>query len=283
MRLVSVVIALASGLSVLAHGGTTPVCGQKAMSTLVRQADVVAVVRVKSVGKPPGYWSGIVAAHQSVNYSLVSLLKGSLPVAEFSLEHLVVANGPTADSGYPQLSPKLFRPERQLLLFLHVRNVKLPDGKGQLLIDILPENCAVSAADSAKIARTRSLLNVSPEAATCSVSALDALHGITKYVAVTPEPHMTRAEGVVSLRVVVGVDGRVTNIRMLSGHPIIVPKAIDAVRQWELTPTVLGNAHCTFQFDLDVPVKNSAPATLPDVRRVNQKRTEPVDTSGVLR
>jgi hypothetical protein len=184
MRLVLVVIALTSGLSAVANGGTTPVCGQKAKSTLVRQADVVAVARVKSVGKPPGYWSGIVAAHQSVNYSLVRLLKGSLPVAEFSLEHLVVANDLTADSGYPQLSPKLFLPERQLLLFLHVRNVKLPDGKEQLLIDILPENCAVSVADSAKMARTRSMLNVSPEAATCSVSAFDALHKVTKYGAI---------------------------------------------------------------------------------------------------
>jgi protein TonB len=49
----------------------------------------------------------------------------------------------------------------------------------------------------------------------------------------------TRVEGVVQVEAVVGVDGRIRELRAKSGHPFLIPAALDAVRQWIYTPTLL--------------------------------------------
>jgi protein TonB len=48
-----------------------------------------------------------------------------------------------------------------------------------------------------------------------------------------------RVEGVVEIEAVVGVDGRVREMKAKSGHPFLIPAALDAVRQWVYTPTLL--------------------------------------------
>jgi protein TonB len=48
-----------------------------------------------------------------------------------------------------------------------------------------------------------------------------------------------RVEGVVEIEAVVGVDGRIREMRAKSGHPFLIPAALDAVRQWVYTPTLL--------------------------------------------
>jgi protein TonB len=48
-----------------------------------------------------------------------------------------------------------------------------------------------------------------------------------------------RVEGVVKLECVVAPDGRVTDVRVLQSVPLLDQAAIDAVRQWEYTPTLL--------------------------------------------
>jgi protein TonB len=60
---------------------------------------------------------------------------------------------------------------------------------------------------------------------------------------VQPEyPAMARAarvQGTVVLRAIIGKDGRITNLRLLSGHPMLVKAAIDAVSQWRYRPYYL--------------------------------------------
>jgi protein TonB len=48
-----------------------------------------------------------------------------------------------------------------------------------------------------------------------------------------------RVQGVVIIEATLGVDGRVTNARVLRSIPLLDQAAIDAVRQWEFTPTLL--------------------------------------------
>ncbi len=55
-------------------------------------------------------------------------------------------------------------------------------------------------------------------------------------------PQLARAariEGVVELEAVVGVDGRVRELRAKNGHAFLVKAALEAVRQWIYTPTTL--------------------------------------------
>lgn len=45
--------------------------------------------------------------------------------------------------------------------------------------------------------------------------------------------------GTVRLRAIVGTDGRVQNLEVLSGNPILANAAVAAVRQWRYRPTLL--------------------------------------------
>jgi TonB family protein len=48
-----------------------------------------------------------------------------------------------------------------------------------------------------------------------------------------------RIEGTVVLNVVLGTEGNVVRIAVMSGHPLLVQPATDAVRQWRYQPTLL--------------------------------------------
>lgn len=50
---------------------------------------------------------------------------------------------------------------------------------------------------------------------------------------------MARVSGVVELEAVVGLDGRVRELRVKSGNPLLAPAAVEAVRQWIYEPTTL--------------------------------------------
>ena len=73
---------------------------------------------------------------------------------------------------------------------------------------------------------------------------------------VEPEyPQIARAmrlEGVVELVGVIGVDGRMREVRVLSGHPILAREALKAVSQWTYEPTTLNG----------VPVEVTGPITV---------------------
>jgi protein TonB len=48
-----------------------------------------------------------------------------------------------------------------------------------------------------------------------------------------------RIQGSVLLRATIGKDGRIENLRLLSGHPMLAQAAMEAVRQWRYRPYFL--------------------------------------------
>ena len=54
-----------------------------------------------------------------------------------------------------------------------------------------------------------------------------------------PLAMQARISGVVRLNVVIGKDGTVENLTVASGHPLLVPAAMEAVKQWVYQPTLL--------------------------------------------
>ncbi len=48
-----------------------------------------------------------------------------------------------------------------------------------------------------------------------------------------------RVQGEVVLSAVIDVNGQITNLQLVSGHPMLVPSAIAAVRQWRYKPYLL--------------------------------------------
>jgi TonB family protein len=54
-----------------------------------------------------------------------------------------------------------------------------------------------------------------------------------------PEALQAKIEGNVRFDVVIGLDGRVESATLLSGHPLLVPAALEAVRRYRYQPTLL--------------------------------------------
>lgn len=56
---------------------------------------------------------------------------------------------------------------------------------------------------------------------------------LTKQVNPKPVPYQT---GTVNLRVIIGKDGKVKDVAVMSGSPVLSRSAVDAVKQWEFRP-----------------------------------------------
>jgi len=54
-----------------------------------------------------------------------------------------------------------------------------------------------------------------------------------------PLARSARVQGAVVLMAVIGKDGTMDNLRLVSGHPMLVPAAIAAVSQWRYKPYIL--------------------------------------------
>jgi TonB family protein len=61
-----------------------------------------------------------------------------------------------------------------------------------------------------------------------------------------------QVQGAVRLSVVIGKDGRVSHIEVQTGHPLLVPAAIEAVRQWAYQPTLLNGNPVEVATDVEV-------------------------------
>jgi TonB family protein len=66
------------------------------------------------------------------------------------------------------------------------------------------------------------------------------------------EAKEARIQGVVKLMAVIAKDGTIQNLEVLSGHPILVPASLDAVKQWVYSPTLLNGNPVEVQTQIDV-------------------------------
>lgn len=61
-----------------------------------------------------------------------------------------------------------------------------------------------------------------------------------------------RIQGRVSLAAIIGKDGHVQNLTVISGHPLLVPAAVQAVSQWVYQPTLLNGEPIVVETQIDV-------------------------------
>lgn len=54
-----------------------------------------------------------------------------------------------------------------------------------------------------------------------------------------PLARAARIQGSVVLQAIISKTGTIQNLQALSGHPMLVPSALDAVRQWRYRPYFL--------------------------------------------
>ncbi|HKW57152.1 MAG TPA: energy transducer TonB, partial [Candidatus Acidoferrum sp.] len=62
----------------------------------------------------------------------------------------------------------------------------------------------------------------------------------------------TRISGTVRLHAIISKDGSVKELEVISGHPLLVQSALDAVRQWRYHPTLLNGEPVEVDTTIDV-------------------------------
>ena len=77
---------------------------------------------------------------------------------------------------------------------------------------------------------------------------------LTKKVmpAYPPGAKAARIQGHVVLDVIIGKDGSVLEIKLVSGHPLLAPAAMEAVKQWTYKPTLLNGEPVEVKTQVDV-------------------------------
>jgi TonB family protein len=66
------------------------------------------------------------------------------------------------------------------------------------------------------------------------------------------EASKEKISGTVKLHVIIAKDGKIQQIQIVSGHPLLVQAAMDAVRQWQYQPTLLNGQPVEVDTQIDV-------------------------------
>lgn len=81
-----------------------------------------------------------------------------------------------------------------------------------------------------------------PDAPVRVVSSIQAARLVHKVTPVYPEiAKRARITGVVGIEAIIAKDGKMRSLQVLSGHPLLITAALDAVKQWRYKPTLLQN------------------------------------------
>jgi TonB family protein len=67
-----------------------------------------------------------------------------------------------------------------------------------------------------------------------------------------PLAKQARIQGIVRLIAIIGRDGTVQNLEVESGHPLLVPAAMEAVKEWVYKPTLLNGQPIEVLTQIDV-------------------------------
>jgi protein TonB len=63
---------------------------------------------------------------------------------------------------------------------------------------------------------------------------------------------MARIQGIVRLDAVINKDGTVQDLRVISGHPLLVKAALEAVQRWRYQPILLNGEPLEVATEIDV-------------------------------
>jgi protein TonB len=63
---------------------------------------------------------------------------------------------------------------------------------------------------------------------------------------------MARIQGIVRLQALIATDGTIKGLKVMSGHPLLVKAALDAVERWRYQPTLLNGQPVEVETEIDV-------------------------------
>ncbi len=75
-----------------------------------------------------------------------------------------------------------------------------------------------------------------------------------------PLARQARVEGTVKLDAIIAKDGTVQDLKVVSGHPLLTPAALEAVKQWVYSPTKVNGEFVEVATQIDVNFSLSNPS-----------------------
>ena len=67
-----------------------------------------------------------------------------------------------------------------------------------------------------------------------------------------PLAKQARIQGVVRFNAIISKDGTIQQLSVVSGHPLLIPSAQEAVKNWKYRPTLLNGDAVEVQTTIDV-------------------------------
>jgi protein TonB len=67
-----------------------------------------------------------------------------------------------------------------------------------------------------------------------------------------PLARQARIQGTVKLTAIIAKDGTIEKLEVLSGHPLLIPAALQAVKEWRYKPTLLNGEPVEVVTQVDV-------------------------------
>ena len=125
--------------------------------------------------------------------------------------------------------------------------VPFPDGAVAIPVDLpfVPlARIAASPVEAKPVAKS------GPQRVGGDVQAAKLIHQVRP--AYPPLAKQARIQGTVRLQAVIARDGSIQNLVLASGHPLLVPSAMEAVRQWRYSPTTLNGETVEVLTQIDV-------------------------------
>ncbi|MBZ5585599.1 MAG: energy transducer TonB, partial [Acidobacteriia bacterium] len=119
-------------------------------------------------------------------------------------------------------------------------------GPGEGVVGSLVDSIIRSAARPAIVPRPPEVAKAAPAPAAVAAPRRVAISSLEQGIPIRriepvypPLALQARISGVVRLEGVIGTDGRIRELKVLGGHPLLVKAAVDAVSQWLYRPTIL--------------------------------------------
>ena len=126
-----------------------------------------------------------------------------------------------------------------------------PDGAVAIPVDlpfVPPARIAASPVEAKPVVKP--VAKSGPQRVGGAVQAAKLIHQVRP--AYPPLAKQARIQGTVRLQAVIARDGSIQNLVLASGHPLLVPSAMDAVRQWRYSPTTLNGETVEVLTQIDV-------------------------------
>ena len=83
-----------------------------------------------------------------------------------------------------------------------------------------------------------------------NVQAANLIHKVTPVY--PPLARQARIQGTVRFTAIIGKDGTIQNLQLVTGHPLLVAAAQEAVKQWQYKPTLLNGEPVEVVTQIDV-------------------------------